>query len=46
MPYDSIVVDGHYGSITFEAMVWLSKHDVSIILLNWNGNLLYSAIPK
>jgi CRISPR-associated protein Cas1 len=46
MPYDSIIIDGHYGSISFEAMRWLSKHDVSIALLNWNGNLLYSAIPK
>ena len=46
MTYDSIIIDGHYGSISFEAMRWLSKHDVSIALLNWNGNLLYSAIPK
>jgi len=46
MPYDSVIIDGHYGSISFEAMRWLSKHDVSIALLNWNGNLLYSAIPK
>ena len=46
IPYDSIIIDGHYGSISFEAMRWLSKHDVSIALLNWNGNLLYSAIPK
>jgi len=38
--YDSIIIDGHYGSISFEAMRWLSKHDVSIALLNWNGNLL------
>ena len=46
IPYDSIIIDGHYGSISFEAMRWLSKHDVSIALLNWNGNLLHSAIPK
>ncbi len=45
-PYDSIVIDGHYGSVSFEAMRWLSKHDVSIILLNWNGNLLSSTFPK
>jgi CRISPR-associated protein Cas1 len=40
IPYDSIIIDGHYGSISFEVMRWLSKHDVSIALLNWNGNLL------
>ena len=32
IPYDSIIIDGHYGSISFEAMRWLSKHDVSIAL--------------
>jgi CRISPR/Cas system-associated endonuclease Cas1 len=39
MPYDSIIIDGLYGPISFEAMRWLSKHDVSIALLNWNCNL-------
>ncbi len=46
IPYDSIIVDGHYGSISFEAMRWLSKHDVSIALLNWNGNLLSVMQPQ
>ncbi len=46
IPYDQIVIDGHYGNISFEALRWLSKHDVSVILLNWNGNLLSSTFPK
>ena len=46
IPYDSIIIDGHYGSISLDALYWLSKHNVSISLINWNGNLLYSAIPK
>jgi len=46
IPYDYIVIDGHYGSISFEAMRWLSKHDVSIVLLNWNGNLLSNTMPQ
>jgi len=46
IPYDSIVIDGHYGSISFEAMRWLSKHDVSIALLNWNGNLLSTTLSQ
>jgi len=46
IPYDSIIIDGHYGSISFEAMRWLSKHDVSIALLNWNGNLLSNTMPQ
>ena len=27
-------------------MRWLSKHDVSIALLNWNGNLLSNTMPQ
>lgn len=46
IPYDSIILDGHYGSISLEALYWLSKHDISISLINWNGNMLYTAIPK
>ena len=46
IPYDSIILDGHYGSISFEAMRWLSKHDVSLTLLNWNGNLLSVTQPQ
>jgi len=46
IPYDSIIIDGHYGSISFEAMRWLSKHDVSIALLNWNGNLLSTTLSQ
>jgi CRISPR-associated protein Cas1 len=43
--HDSIVIDGHTGNITFEAMRWLMKHDISLILLNWNGNLLANTLP-
>ena len=46
IPYDSIIIDGHYGSLSFEAMRWLSKHDVSLALLNWNGNLLSVMQPQ
>jgi len=46
IPYDSIIIDGHYGSISFEAMRWLSKNYVSIALLNWNGNLLSTTVSQ
>ncbi len=44
--YDSIIIDGHTGSITFEALRWLMKYDVHLSLLNWNGNLLSTTLPK
>jgi CRISPR-associated protein Cas1 len=44
--HDSIIVDGHTGNITFEAMRWLMKHDINLTLLNWNGNLLGITLPQ
>lgn len=43
--HDSIIVDGHTGSITFEALRWLAKDDITLTLLNWNGNLLSTTLP-
>jgi CRISPR-associated protein Cas1 len=44
--HDSIIIDGHTGNITFEAIRWLMKHDISITMLNWNGNLLGVTMPQ
>lgn len=44
--HDSIIVDGHTGSITFDAIRWLMKHDINLTILNWNGNLLGVTLPK
>lgn len=44
--HDSIIIDSHTGYITFEAIRWLMKHDISITLLNWNGNLLGVTLPQ
>lgn len=46
IPYDSIILDGHYGNISFEAIRWLMKHDILVSVLNWNGNLLSTILPK
>ncbi|MGI0047509.1 MAG: CRISPR-associated endonuclease Cas1 [Nitrosotalea sp.] len=46
MEHDAVIVDGHTGSITFESMRWLLKHDIALALLNWNGNLLGIALPQ
>jgi len=44
--HDSIIIDGHTGSITFEAIRWLMKHDINLTILNWNGNLLGITLPN
>lgn len=44
--HDSVIIDGHTGNITFEAIRWLMKHGISITMLNWNGNLLGVTLPQ
>lgn len=44
--HDSVIVDGHTGNITFESLRWISKHDINLTLLNWNGNLLSVTLPE
>jgi len=44
--HDGIIIDGHTGNITFEAMRWLSKHNINLTLLNWNGQLLANMMPE
>ena len=44
--HDSIIIDGHTGHITFEAIRRLMKHDITVTVLNWNGNLLGATLPQ
>ncbi|MEL4305252.1 CRISPR-associated endonuclease Cas1 [Methanococcoides sp. LMO-2] len=43
---DSIVVYGRSGSLSFEAIRWLIKHNVQISILNWDGKLLTTMLPS
>ncbi|CAJ35533.1 CRISPR-associated endonuclease Cas1 [Methanocella arvoryzae] len=44
--HDTIVIDGFTGNISFEAMRWIMKHKINLTLLDWNGNLLGTWMPK
>ncbi|WP_019178002.1 CRISPR-associated endonuclease Cas1 [Methanomassiliicoccus luminyensis] len=45
--YDNIVIYGHSGNITLEALKWLSKQNIQLTILNWDGRLLASiTIPE
>ena len=44
--HDGIIIDGHTGNITFEAMRWLMKHNINLTLLNWDGQLLANVMPE
>lgn len=44
-PFSNVVIYGTRGSISFEAIRWLTKHDVQISILNWNGKILTTILP-
>jgi CRISPR-associated protein Cas1 len=46
MPYDSVVIDGQTGTISLTAIKWLMRHDVPLFILDYNGTLLSSTLPK
>ena len=43
---DNIVVYGKNGNISIDAIRWLIKHNVQVSILDWNGKLLTTMLPK
>lgn len=46
IPYDSVVVDGQTGTISLAAIKWLMRHDIPLFLLDYDGTLLSSTLPR
>ena len=44
--FDSVVIDGHSGNITLDAIKWLMRHDIPLFVLDYNGTLLSSTLPR
>ena len=44
--FDSVVIDGHSGAISLDAIKWLMRHDIPIFVLDYNGTLLSSTLPR
>lgn len=45
MPYNSIIIDGHSGYISLQAFHWLSKNNIPVFILNFDGSLISSILP-
>ena len=44
--YDSIVIDGHTGNLTLDAIKWSMRHNMPIFVLDYNGTVLSSILPR
>jgi CRISP-associated protein Cas1 len=38
--YNSIVIYGHSGNISLDALKWVSKQNIALVVLNWDGRML------
>lgn len=43
---DNIVIYGRTGDMSIESIRWLMKHNVAVTVLDWNGKLLTTMLPK
>jgi CRISPR-associated protein Cas1 len=44
-PYSSVVIDGHSGYISLQALHWLSRNKVPIFVMNFDGTVISSILP-
>ena len=44
-PYTSIVIDGHSGYVSLQALHWLSNNKVPLFVMNYDGTLISSVLP-
>jgi CRISP-associated protein Cas1 len=46
LPFDSVVVEGNSGTISFEAARFLAIHDIPVAFLRWDGSVLSTLLPR
>ncbi|MGC2359380.1 MAG: CRISPR-associated endonuclease Cas1 [Thermoplasmata archaeon] len=46
LPFDSVVVEGNSGTISFEAARFLAVHDIPVTFLRWDGSVLSTLLPR
>ncbi len=44
--FDSVIIDGHSGTISLDAIKWLMRHGIPLFVLDYNGTLLSSTLPR
>ncbi len=44
-PYDSIVLETHSGYVSLQALHWLSRNDIPVFMMNYDGTIISSILP-
>lgn len=46
IPYDTIIIDGYSGYVSLQAFHWLSKNNIPVFVLDFDGTILSSILPR
>ena len=46
LPFDSVIVEGNSGTLSFEAARFLAVHDIPAVFLRWDGSVLSTLLPR
>lgn len=44
-PYSSVVIDGHSGYVSLQALHWLSRNKIPVFITNFDGTVISSILP-
>ena len=44
-PYSSLLIDGHSGYLSLQALHWLSRNKVPVFIMNYDGSVISSILP-
>jgi CRISPR-associated protein Cas1 len=44
-PHDSIIIEGHSGHISLQALRWLSRNNVPVFVMDFDGSVMSSILP-
>jgi hypothetical protein len=44
-PYDSIIIEGKSGHISLQALRWLSRNNVPVFVMDFDGSVMSSILP-
>jgi CRISPR-associated protein Cas1 len=45
IPYNSLIIDGHSGYISLQAFHWLSKNNIPVFIMDFDGTIISSILP-
>ena len=44
-PYTAIIIEGHSGYISFQALHWLSRNGIPVFIMDYDGSVISSILP-